>query len=256
MREPRLLLDRLDAIARALRDRPDALALLALGSAGAETDRLDRWSDLDFFVVVRPGAKPAYLADLGWLEAAAPLAWSFANSRDGRKALFADGIYAEYAVFEPGELSTIPYATGRPVWTADDFDPALCTPRRLPAPPPARDAEWLVGEALTCLYVGLCRYRRGERLSAQRFVQHHAVDRIVDLARLLEEERPGLRDPFSGERRFEARFPETAEALPRLVQGYDRIQESALAILAFLAARFPVNPAIDREIRALCAEGM
>jgi hypothetical protein len=34
--------------------------------------------------------------------------------------------------------------------------------------------EWLLGEALTCLYVGLCRYHRGEKLSAQLFIQHYA----------------------------------------------------------------------------------
>jgi hypothetical protein len=36
-------------------------------------------SDLDFFVIVRPGTKPAWLANLDWLAAAHPLAWAFAN---------------------------------------------------------------------------------------------------------------------------------------------------------------------------------
>lgn len=251
MHEPQALLDRLDAIGAALAGRSDALALLGLGSVGVETGRLDHWSDLDFFAIVRPGAKPGYLADIGWLAAAAPVAWSFVNSADGRKALFADGIYAEYAVFEPQELERIPFNEGRLVWSAADFDAACCRPRQLPGPPPERETAWLVGEAVTCLYVGLCRYRRGEKLSAQRFVQHYAVDRIVDLAARIETERPAFRDPFSGERRFEERFPGIAAGLPGFVQGYDRTPESAGAILAWLAARFPVDPALAREIELL-----
>ena len=39
------------------------------------------------------------------VEDAAPLAWAFRNTVDGFKVLFADGIYGEFAVFEPEELS-------------------------------------------------------------------------------------------------------------------------------------------------------
>ena len=52
---PSVLQDRLAALARELSARTDALALLALGSVGTETDRLDAWSDLDFFVL--PGGE-------------------------------------------------------------------------------------------------------------------------------------------------------------------------------------------------------
>lgn len=85
--------------------RPDALALLALGSVGRETGRADRWSDLDFFVIVCIGAKPRHLADLGWLQAAHPLAWTSANTRDGFKALMTDGAFCDFAVFEPAEVA-------------------------------------------------------------------------------------------------------------------------------------------------------
>ena len=61
------LLSRLDALAVSLARRDDALALLALGSVGRETARIDRWSDLDSFVLVREGAKPRFLDSLDWL---------------------------------------------------------------------------------------------------------------------------------------------------------------------------------------------
>ena len=74
----------------------------------------------------------------------------------------------------------------------------------------------------------------------------------MELAALVEEEQPALRDQFAGERRFERRFPGVAAHLPLFVQGYERSRESAAAILSFLEARFEVSPAMARAIRELC----
>ena len=82
----------MDAIGQSLARRGDALALLGLGSVGTELDRIDAYSDLDFFVIVQEGAQDAYRADLGWLQAVAPIAYAFPNSAHGSKVLFADGI--------------------------------------------------------------------------------------------------------------------------------------------------------------------
>lgn len=49
---PELLLARLDEIGAALARSNRALALLGLGSVGLELERLDRYSDLDFFAIV------------------------------------------------------------------------------------------------------------------------------------------------------------------------------------------------------------
>ena len=242
------LLQRLDDIGRSLAQQPTALALIGLGSVGRELDRLDDYSDLDFFVIVESEHKPDYLADLSWLAAAHPLAYAFRNSDAGHKFLYADGIYGEMAVFEPEELATAAYGPGRLVWRRDGVDEAWAAP---PNWPPARTmppADWLVNEALTNLYVGLCRYRRGEKLSAFRFIQGYAVDRIVDLARLLDNETPAAEDHFDGPRRFEQRFPALAGKLPALTQGYERSPESAAAILDLLDAHFEVNPAMRQAI--------
>ena len=51
------LLTRLDEIGKSLEDSGRALALIGLGSVGTETERLDEWSDLDFFAAVQPGEK-------------------------------------------------------------------------------------------------------------------------------------------------------------------------------------------------------
>ncbi len=251
MPTPQQFLNRLDEIGASLARSEHALALIGLGSVGQELERLDAYSDLDFFAVVEAGFKPAYLADLGWLSAVAPVVYAFPNTLDGYKLMFADGIFCEFAVFEPVELRQAAFAPGRMVWKragAEDL-PTGSAPAARPAE--SRATEWLVGEALTNLYVGLGRYRRGEKLSAQRFIQHYAVDRLLELAARVEDEQAAQRDPFANERRFEQRFPATAALLPRFVPGYDHTPQAALEILAFLEAHFEVNAFLAQAVRRL-----
>jgi hypothetical protein len=248
------LLERLDAIGDSLAARGNALALLGLGSVGTETARLDAYSDLDFFAIVREGFKAYYMDNLDWLSDIQPIAYSFRNTVDGYKMLFEDGIFCEFAVFEPHELAAIPFRAGRIIWKADDFDGSICQPHEQ-TPSSPKPLEFHLGEALTNLYVGMGRYRRGEKLSAARFIQNYAVDHILQLAAHIETAQPALVDQYNIERRFEGRFPNIAAYLPQFVQGYERSTESALAILHFLEAHFEVNRAIAAQIRALCVKG-
>jgi len=248
---PQLLLARLDAIGQALERSEHGLALLGLGSVGREIERLDAYSDLDFFAIVEEGWKAAYIEKLNWLEAAAPLVYSFKNTPDGYKALFADGIFCEFAVFEMAELTGIPYAPGRVVWKRPEVSENIARPARAAAPRGRLDVEWAANEALTNLYVGLGRLRRGETLSAMHFIQGYAVDRIIELAGTLEAPGAAPADPFTPERRFEARFPGLAAELPAFAQGYTGSAASALAILAFLERHFEINAAMAAQIRKL-----
>ena len=253
MNTPQQLLERLDAIGESLKASGNALALLGLGSVGMETARLDAYSDLDFFAIVRKGFKAHYIDNLDWLSNVQPIAYAFRNTDDGYKVLFEDDIFCEFAVFEPQELSHIPFSAGRIVWKADDFDESLSVPQPS-TPPTPKPTEFHLGEALTNLYVGMGRYHRGEKLSAARFIQNYAVDHILQLADKIEMEQFAFLDQYNQERRFEQRFPNIAAHLPSFVQGYDRCPQSALAIIEFLEAHFEVNPAIAARIRALCAE--
>jgi len=248
-----LLLSRLDEIGASLARSGKALALIGLGSVGLELDRLDRYSDLDFFAIVENGHKREFLDDLSWLGEIHPIAYSFRNTPDGYKVLFADGIFCEFAVFEEPELEHIPFAPGRMVWKKDGVPEDLRFPRRPQPSLEERSVEWSLGEALTNLYAGLCRCRRGERLAAMRLIQLHAVDRLLELAERIDPAAPSPRDPFALERRYEQRHPRIALALPSFAQGYERSVESARAILGFLDERFEVNPAMRRAILEFCA---
>lgn len=250
--QPEQLLKRLDEIGRSLEQSGSGLALIGLGSVGRELTRLDEWSDLDFFAIVEPGSKPDFLRDLGWLNRLCPIAYAFANTADGYKLLFADGIFCEFAVFEPAELESIPFAEGRVVWKQAQVPDAICQPVVKLRNEAVQGVDWLIGEALTNLYVGLGRDRRGEHLSAMRFIQVYAVDRLLEWVERWGEAPADLRDPFVLERRFEQRHADYADLVAQWTQGYTRNRESALAILAFLEQRVDVNPAIAQAIRALC----
>lgn len=244
------LLQRLDAIGTSLARSGAGLALIALGSAGTELERLDEYSDLDFFAIVETGCKNDFLDDLAWLSAVCPIAYAYRNTPDGYKLLFQDGIFCEFAAFETPELSHIPFAPGRIVWKRADVADALLLPA--PRPPAEHSMDWLIGETLSNLYTGLSRDARGERLAAMRCIQGHAVERLLELAARLEPEAPSSQDPFAFERRYEQRHPVSAKMLPQFVQGYERNAESALAILAYLESHFKVDPAMQKAIAELC----
>jgi len=116
------------------------------------------------------------------------------------------------------------------------------------------DIELSLGEALTFLYVGLCRFARGEKLSAARYIQNLAVDKLLACSNLLCEENDYFKDSFQNERRYEKRFPSLAAFLPDMIQGYEKCPESALAILKFIETYFKINSFMKKVIINLAAE--
>ena len=113
---PQKLLQHLDAIGESLKSSGKAHALLGLGSVGIATERLDQYSDVDFFVIVQVGHKQYFLDSLHWLSDIHPIDYAVRNTVDGYKVLYADGVFCvfcDFAVFEPHELVHIPFSKGR-----------------------------------------------------------------------------------------------------------------------------------------------
>jgi lincosamide nucleotidyltransferase B/F len=245
-----LLLIRLNQIAQNLERSNHALVLIGLGSVGLELERLDEHSDLDFFVIVEDGFKQDFLQNLGWLTSLAPVIYWFQNTEDGFKLLFEDGVFCEFAVFEMSEMANIPFAAGRIVWKKQWVEDSLATPK-LKSTQHQHSLAWNLGEALTNILIGVKRYRRGEKLTAARFVQQYAVDRVLELHESLQTTDQTGCDPFNRERRLEQRHPEITLHLSAFVQGYERTPESALAILAWLERHFEINQGIANMIKNL-----
>ena len=201
--------------------------------------------------MVDDDAKPRYLADIDWLEALGPIAFEFKNTPDGRKVLFEDGVYAEYAVFTLEELAGAAYTAGRIVWRRDDAPVGLEEPRHPLSPGMPQPIDWYADEALTNLYVGLHRDLRGERLSAMRLIQVHAVDRLIGLLDALGRGGTPQQDPFAAERSVERRLDAAALPLHALVPGYARNRDAALAMLTVLEGLVAVDARMAQAIRDL-----
>jgi lincosamide nucleotidyltransferase B/F len=250
--EKDVLIERLNQIGESLEKTGDALLLLGLGSVGTELGRLDEYSDLDFFVIVKPNLKTRFIDQLDWLETVYPLAYSFKNTKDGYKILFEDGIYGEFAVFEEEEMKDILFSPGRIVWKDPSFtNLEIVSPVRKAPSVRQESLSFAINEALTNLYVGLCRYARGEKLSGMKFIQNHALESILSVLHLIETEIEYYPDIFGNERRVEKRFPGFAGLMPELLQGYQQVPESALKMLEYLEEVYPVSQDMCREIRRL-----
>jgi hypothetical protein len=238
---PDRLLAGLDAIAVSLSTNPQALALLALGSCGVERERLDAWSDLDFFVIVEESAKQDFIANLDWLTTGAPRVFTHRNTVDGYKTLDSDGVLCEFAVFHPAELAYIPFAKGRVIWARDGFDQSCLTP----SPRPHHDdPNYLAIEAMTNMLVGLKRYLRGERLAAFRAVNVDGADQIC---RVLQANISD--DPFNPWRRIETTNPDRARSLEKVLASGDAAV-AARALMALLGAHMPLPSPLCAQIKA------
>jgi hypothetical protein len=244
-------LRRLDNLAEHLAHDPHVEALLGLGSAGNETDRFDDHSDIDFFVVVdTPATKQRYLQDITWLDGlGGQVVYSFVNDPNGRKALLDDGLFLEYAIFTAPELAELSYTGARVIWSR------LSIPQQGRAiPATAIDTvEFHLNEALTNLLVGLHRELRGEHLTATRFIQVHAIDRILALTRLNEGTLLDQPDPFEPTRRIERGHLTNELPLEQMITGYTRNLDAARTTLDWLATHYPTDPVIVSKIADLTA---
>jgi len=242
------LLKRLDDMGDYLKNCEDTLGLLGLGSVGVQLSRLDEYSDLDFFLIVKKGSKSKYLDSLFWLNDVYPLSYLFKNTVDGYKILFADGIYGEFAVFEEDEMDAISYSEGR--WI---FKKAECTLPSIQSRPfqslYSDNIDQAINELLTNLLVGLQRYHRKERLAAQRMIEVHALDRLLSVLPSIYIEEDVHIDKFNLDRRIEFRFPAFAKKLPLFVQGIENIPASASYILDFVINHFDTDTVMVNEIR-------
>ncbi len=241
------LLSRLEKIGLSLQKTKKAKALMSFGSVGVETDRIDEYSDLDFLVVAKNNCKQDLIENMEWLSSVAPISYCHKNTQDGFKLFFSDGIYSEFGILKEDEVKNIPHAEGRVIWCEDGFNHELRMPTK-ECDYEKIDLTWHLGEIVTNLYVGLCRYARNEKLSAVRFIQGSALDHLLLCSKMISQEEPCYKDVFQNERRYERRYPKLAKYLPEMIQGYEKCPQAALSILKVTETYFEVNPFIKKQI--------
>jgi len=235
-------------MAKALEAYAGALALLATGSAGLNPEDVDAYSDLDLLIVTTGTAGAQLLENLAWLSAVEPIVYRFRYNDDCYKVLFADSVFCELSILDASLLPTLQYSGARIIWCRPSFNASACVPHG----PLTQDPQWILNELLTVVYTGLCKYRRGERFSAVGYIEGQARELLARLVTLTQPRAPGVfEDVFAKERRFERAYPALTPLLPTFCQGYDRIPQSALAIMEFLDSRYSPDVSMDEAIRKI-----
>ena len=212
-------IQRFNEIIRLNQHKEEVLAFIGLGSMH-DLSRLDRYSDIDFFIIVKSqNDKKNYMEDISWLDVH-PIIFSYIETRDGLKVIYEDGILLEFAVFTMEELKNITVPVGTIYYKKedildDDLKPKIKIVNKV-------DFNKAISNCLSNLYVGLLREHRGEYVAAFLMIQVHATSNLL---KILDQNQD---DPFVVERRIEQRLDLDYDAL------YPGIQHNKNAVSKIL----------------------
>ncbi len=224
------------------------VGLVTLGSMAAQGTQPDRWSDHDFFVIVRSGEQEPLRRDLSWLPDAEDLVLSYRETAHGLKALYRNGHLLEFAVFDPAELHLARVNRFRVLLDRGGVAEEMARVREetvaWTATSGMGDFERL-GQFLANLLVAAGRAARGEGLSGRQFLGYALQHLAVLLARHVPKEEDQPLDDLDPLRRFERSWPVLGRELNTLLEASP--QEAARGLLEVarreLSGRLPGYPA-------------
>jgi hypothetical protein len=205
------------SLAESVGRHEDVEGLVLLGSTAA-VDRVDEWSDHDFYLVVREGRQEHFRNDLSWLPRVDEVLFAVRETEHGLKVVYRDGAVLEFAVASGPEISTF----GGSPWVVV-LDRADVTARMEASPPPpaVQEPDDLreFRLFLSLVLIGVGRARRGEELAGGELVRTYATERLLKVLRHRLQPQPetpeSTPDPFNVFRRFEAAWPVVGAALGR-----------------------------------------
>ena len=215
--------------------RPEVIGLIFVGSAAA-TERVDQYSDQDFFLVVKEGAGEGFRQDLSWLPNSTNIALHPRETAHGLKVVYQNGDVLEFAVFEDSELE---------LSTANDYRVALdradltarmakIAERSIPSEVNrAQEFELF----LSLILIGVGRARRGEVLAAEQHIKGYALDHALRLIRLAKPVDASRKDSLNAYRRFEFDYPELGRELQDLMLRPAEESAKSLAVLVLREIR-------------------
>jgi hypothetical protein len=190
-------------------------ALVGIGSL-AQPERVDRWSDHDFWVITTAEGQAHFLEDLSWLPDQSAIALALRPAPEYYTVLYTTGHIAEFAVFALTDLSRGQLDRYRMLFDKSDirtqiqaiFERTQAKQRDSADPAPT------IGHFLVTLCTGVARDARGERLSARTYIFQYALDDMLALiTQLIPAQQADLRDSFDPRRRFEQAYPDLSTLL-------------------------------------------
>ncbi|HEX7315817.1 MAG TPA: hypothetical protein VF297_18015 [Pyrinomonadaceae bacterium] len=207
----------LEELTATLAADPLVLGLITLGSTADAASR-DRWSDHDFWVITAPDSQARYLDNVAWLPRADDILMIVRHGPSRRTILYTNRHKAEYAVFDSEEAVSGKIERFRVLIDRGDIN-GLAESIRLQT-----HNDRMSGLARPDKLENLClllstaheRWERGERLSAQRYVQF-AIDSFLDLLAAHDGlSRTRAADELEPRRRLERIEPELGRELGRV----------------------------------------
>ena len=188
-----------------VRSDNSVLGLVFLGSSAVHS-RADKFSDQDFFLVVKNGEGERFRQNLSWLPNESDILLAPRETAHGLKVVFREGLVLEFAVFEDSELE---------LSSANDYLVALdnqdiaermakIKARSVPAP---KNLDGEFDLFLSLLVIGVGRSRRGELIAADQHIKGYAVEKLLNLIRGLKPVSPSRQDSLNAFRRFEFDYP-------------------------------------------------
>jgi hypothetical protein len=195
--------------------RSDVVGLVGFGST-ADRARADEGSDHDFAWVTVPGAEDRYRHDLAWLPDHDRISLSVIEWHGGVKVIYDDGHRLEFGIADLSGFSTWVGAPAKVIVGDERVHEAVAVVvANRPQGKAEPDAELVLFH--TQLLAGIGRARRGERASAAGLIRGEAVDHLLRVvAALLPSQVPESSrrlDPLDPRRRFDAAYPELADAI-------------------------------------------
>ncbi|MEO7908600.1 MAG: hypothetical protein ABIV47_03015 [Roseiflexaceae bacterium] len=188
-------------------------ALIGIGSL-AQPERVDRWSDHDFWVITTVEGQEHFLTDLSWLPDHSAIALALRPAPEYYTILYTTGHVAEFAVFALTDLSRGQLDRYRMLFDKSAIEPQIQAIYKLTQAKQHADSSHIIGHFLVTLCTGAARDARGERLSAHTYIFQYALD---DLLMLITQHIPALQldlqDRFDPRRRFEQAYPDLSTLL-------------------------------------------
>jgi len=202
-----------------LQQHDQVIGLVAVGSMAERNYLPDEWSDHDFYIITHPGQQNYYRSNYDWLPDPGEIAWVFPETEHGVKVIYRDGHLVEYAVFDLQELNVAKANRFRVLIDKGGVQQAMAAVASATIEWSTKSTDqYLAGQFLTNLLVGIGRYRRGERMSAHKFIKGSAPGYLVTLfSRHVCSADPNLVDNIDSTRRFERTHPELGRELERLM---------------------------------------
>ncbi|MEN9953664.1 MAG: hypothetical protein RL028_266 [Actinomycetota bacterium] len=219
--------------------RPEVIGLIFVGSAAA-TERVDQYSDQDFFLVVHPGAGETFRQNLDWLPNHQNIAFSPRETAHGLKVVYQNGDVLEFAVFEDSELELSSVNDYSVVLDRQDISERMAkiAKRSIPAATNrAQDLELF----FSLILIGVGRARRGEVLAAEQHIKSYALAHALKAIRAAGASNPRA-DSLNSFRRFEFDYPALAAELLELL------------LLETEAAAKQLCEVVLRELKATASE--